>query len=196
MQKLKEESWEAELLVSTISFFGSLKMVGLIKVLANKFIDYLHPNQYEIGYYITFFGLMAISILISMFIIHFFLRAYWIGLLGLNSVFPDYGVDNSIYSKTFSEKMLKLLPPIENTIKKVDDLCSAIFSVASTFLLYYSYACILATLYVFSFNFLSNYVHKYILLIPVALIVFILLAQTLFSVLNKFKSIKIMLKLR
>lgn len=67
-----------------------------------------------------------------MFVIHF-LRAYWIGLVGLNSVFPDYSIEDSVYSKIYTEKILSILPKLEDSIKKVDELCSVIFSAAFTF---------------------------------------------------------------
>jgi hypothetical protein len=57
LQKLKDESWEAELLVSTISIFGAFQMFRLIDWSTNKFIDILNPNQYFIGYFIVFFGI-------------------------------------------------------------------------------------------------------------------------------------------
>ena len=55
LQRLKDESWEAELLVSTISIFGTLQMFGLIDWATNKFIYLLDPSQYLIGYMIVFF---------------------------------------------------------------------------------------------------------------------------------------------
>ena len=92
LQKLKNESWEAELLVSAIAIFGTFQLFKVIDFITNMFINLLSPDQYYIGYFITFFGLIAISILAAMFVIHFFLRAYWVGLVGFNSVFPDYSL--------------------------------------------------------------------------------------------------------
>ena len=46
LQRLKEESWEAELLVSTISIFGTFQMFNLISWSINRFIDLLNPDQY------------------------------------------------------------------------------------------------------------------------------------------------------
>jgi hypothetical protein len=166
LQKLKDESWEAELLVSTISIFGAFQMFRLIDWSTNKFIDILNPNQYFIGYFIVFLGLLAISILVSMFVIHFFLRAYWIGLVGLNSVFPDYGVEDSAYSKIYTEKILAILPKLKSSIQKVDELCSVIFSAAFTFLLSYAYMALSASIYLLIFNLLSDYISSRILLIP------------------------------
>ncbi len=190
LQRLKDESWEAELLVSTISIFGAFQMFGVIDWLTNKFIDKLFPDQYLIGYFIVFFGLVAVSILVSMFVIHFFLRAYWVGLVGLNSVFPDYSVEDSVYSKIYTERLLSILPKLKNSIQKVDELCSVIFSVAFTFLLTYAYMAISAGIYLLLFNMLSEYIPAGILLIPVFIMVFGLLLQMLVGIIANLKAFK------
>jgi len=125
-----------------------------------------------------------------MFVIHFSLRAYWIGLVGLNSVFPDYSIEDSAYSKIYTERLLSILPKLKDSIKKVDELCSVIFSVAFTFLLMYSYIAIFASLYLLLFNLLSNYIESYVLLIPLFIIGIIYLFQTLFSIFANLKSFR------
>ncbi len=187
LNRLKEESWEAELLVSTISIFGTFQMFNLINWSTNRFIDLLNPSQYLIGYFIVFFGLLAISILISMFVIHFFLRAYWIGLVGLNSVFPDYSIKDSAYSKIYTEKILSILPKLKDSIQKVDELCSVIFSVAFTFLLTYMYFGLSASIYLLIFNLLSDYIEPYILLIPAIFIGVSLLVQMVVTIISNLK---------
>jgi hypothetical protein len=69
----------------------------------NVLIDVIPSEQYLIGYMIVYIGLLAVSILIVIFIIHFILRAYWVGLVGLKSVFPDYSLKNSENSELCSE---------------------------------------------------------------------------------------------
>lgn len=182
LQRLKDESWEAELLVSAIAIFGTFKLFGIINWLTNLFINMLYPNQYTIGYMIVFFGLIAISILASMFVIHFILRAYWIGLVGLNSVFPDYSIKDSAYSKVYTEKILENLPKLEDSIEKADELCSVIFSAAFTFLSMYMYMAIIATLYILLFNILSTFIPETILLIPALLLFVFVFGQSIFAI--------------
>ncbi|WP_440068207.1 hypothetical protein [Tenacibaculum discolor] len=190
LQRLKDESWEAELLVSAIAIFGSFKLFDIIGWIANFFIDFLNPSQYYIGYFITFFGLIAVSILASMFVIHFFLRAYWVGLVGLNSVFPDYSIEDSAYSKIYTEKILSILPKLKDSIQKVDELCSVIFSVAFTFLLMYGYMAFFSSIYLLLFNLLSAYVNTYILLIPAFLIAISLMLQSIITMFSNLKKNK------
>jgi hypothetical protein len=190
LQRLKDESWEAELLVSAIAIFGTFQLFGVADWATNKFINILDPNQYLAGYGIVFIGLFAICILASMFVIHFFLRAYWIGLVGLNSVFSDYSIEDSVYSKIYTEKMLSILPKLTDSIKKVDELCSVIFSAAFTFLLMYAYMAFLASVYLVVFNLLSDFVPTLILLIPLALFLIVLVGQMIISIVANLKNNK------
>ena len=190
LQRLKDESWEAELLVSAIAIFGTFQLFGAIDWVTNKLINILNPSQYLAGYGIVFIGLFAICILASMFVIHFFLRAYWIGLVGLNSVFPDYSIEDSVYSKIYTEKMLSILPKLADSIKKVDELCSVIFSAAFTFLLMYSYMAFLASVYLVLFNLLSSYIPTTILLIPLVLFAIVLIGQLVIAFIANLKGNK------
>ncbi|MDO1512048.1 hypothetical protein Q2T41_05140 [Maribacter confluentis] len=190
LQRLKDESWEAELLVSAIAIFGTFQLFGLVDWATNKFIDLLPVEQYEYGYFISFMGLLAVSILVSMFIIHFSLRAYWIGLVGLNSVFPDYSIKDSAYSKIYTSKLLKVLPRQEDTIQKVDELCSVIFSAAFTILLIYAYMSLLASGYILLFNLLSSYVPAYVLLIPALLLGILVIVQSILTIIGNIKRFK------
>ncbi len=190
LQKLKEESWEAELLVSAIAIFGTFKLLGLVDWTTNVFINLLPPAQYRIGYAIVFFGLFAISILASMFVIHFFLRAYWIGLVGLNSVFPDYGIEDSMYSKIYTKKIIEFLPKLKKSIDEVDELCSVIFSAAFTFLLMYAYMAFFSSIYILLYNFLAEFIPSYILLIPLIILISLLIFQIVFSIYANLKSNK------
>ncbi len=152
LQRLKDESWEAELLVSAVAIYAILQSFSILDWLIIKFLDYLDQGQYFIGYFIIVFGFLAIGILAAMFAIHFTLRAYWIGLVGLNSVFPDYSLEDSAYSPIYTEKILSILPKLTTSIAKIDELCSVIFSAAFALMLIYSYVSISTISYLLLFN--------------------------------------------
>ncbi len=182
LQRLKKESWEAELLVSAVAIFAILKSFAGLDWLIIKFIDRLDPSQYDIGYFILVFGYLAIGILAAMFAIHFALRAYWIGLVGLNSVFPDYGLEDSAYSPIYTKKILKVLPKVSQSITKTDELCSVIFSAAFALMLIYLYGTIFSSLYLILFNVLKDFVPAWVLLIPIGVLAFILIFGMLISI--------------
>ncbi len=190
LQRLKEESWEAELLVSAISIYSTFQLFNGISWATNFFIDVLNPNQYYAAYFIVFFGLIAISVLAAMFVIHFFLRAYWIGLVGLNSVFPDYSIEDSAYSKIYTKKILSILPKLKGSIHKVDELCSVIFSAAFTFLLSFGYIALFSCIYLLLYNLLSDYISTYILLAPWFLIFSGMMFQSIITIISNLKANK------
>lgn len=190
LQRLKDESWEAELLISAIAIFGTFQLFKVIEWAVNVCIDRLPSEQFMIGYAITYVGLLGVSVLVSMFVIHFFLRAYWVGLVGLNSVYPDYGLEDSAYSKIYTERILGILPSLKDSIEKVDQLCSVIFSSAFSVMLIYGYMAIIAALYLTLFNLLDDYVPKIILLIPAYIVGAVLLFQGLLGIVANLKKFK------
>jgi len=187
LQKLKEESWEAELLISTVAIFGTLQLFKLIDWATISVINILPPSQYMVGYGIVFGGLLAVSILTAMFIAHFLLRAYWVGLVGLNSVFPDYSIEDSAYSAIYTRKMLTILPKLKKTIGDVDELSSVIFSSAFFMLIIYTNISLTICILLWFYNLLSDYVSQYILYLP---LVFIIILYILIIFLGVFANIK------
>ncbi len=190
LQRLKDESWEAELLVSAVAIYAIFNTFALFEWICNMFINKLDPSQYLIGYMITFLGFLAFGILGALFVIHFGLRAYWIGLVGLNSVFPDYSLEDSAYSKTFTEKMLAKLPRLQTSITNLDEICSVIFSVAFTLLLIYSYLGFFSSIYLLLFNLLSDFIPSYLLLIPLGIFAIIYGAQMILTIVANIKKFK------
>jgi len=182
LQRLKNESWEAELLVSAVAIFAILKSFAILDWLIITFIDRLDPSQYDFGYFILVMGYLAIGILAAMFTIHFVLRAYWIGLVGLNSVFPDYGLEDSAYSPIYTKKILGVLPKINQSITKIDELCSVIFSAAFAFMLIYLFATVSACLYLILFNFLEDYLPFWLLILPLGILALILIFGMIISI--------------
>jgi len=190
LQRLKDESWEAELLISTVAILGIFQLFKLADGSTTFIINQFSPAQYWIGHGIVTGGILAFSILATMFVIHFLLRAYWVGLVGLNSVFPDYSIEDSAYSELYTEKILALLPKLKKTIKDVDELCSVIFSAAFFMMFLYVYLSLFTLIYLIAFNSLSDHIHKYILFLPIAIISAVGILQTILSVLANIRVLK------
>ena len=166
LQRLKDESWEAELLVAAISIYGTLQLFVFVEWVTDVFIDTLPQSFYFVAYGVVYSALAAFSILSSMFIIHFMLRAYWVGLVGLNSVFADYHSDNTPNTALYMKKLVETLPKLEHSIEQADRLCSVIFSAAFGFLLGYGWMFIVSALYLLIANALIEHVSVVWLLIP------------------------------
>lgn len=170
-----------------MAIFGTLQLFKLVDWVTVMAIDQLPPWQYMVGYGIVFVGLLAVSILTSMFVAHFLLRAYWVGLVGLNSVFPDYGLEDSVYSEIYTRKISAFLPKLKKTIHDVDELSSVIFSAAFFMLMIYLNMSLLICLGLILFNLLSAYVSNYVLMIPLAILG---IAYTVFMIITLIANIK------
>ncbi len=134
--KLEQESWQAELIISGLAILGSLQLPDLIGRFGQWALTYFPLEMGIFLYLIQTYLFFAASGLIIGFILHFILRAIWIGLIGINSVFPEgIRTDSDSYSKIFMEN-IKRDYSIENSgIESLDKLCSGIFVACSIVLL-------------------------------------------------------------
>jgi len=126
--KLEQESWQAELIISGLAILGSLQLPNLIGRFGQWALTYFPVEMSIFLYFIQFYLFMSSSALIIGFILHFVFRAIWIGLIGINSVFPEgIKTDSDSYSKIFMEN-IKRDYSIENSgIEALDKICSGIF---------------------------------------------------------------------
>ncbi len=124
---------EIELLISAAVFFGLLQVPGR---LTGWWTDWVSHQTYADAH----FGLMLMQIsygivfaLLASFLVHIILRGFWIGLIGLRSVFPQ-GVDWENLSRRApitTEYQRPRIPTLDVTIAKVDRVASVVFISAS-----------------------------------------------------------------
>lgn len=136
LDRLQEDSWELELLISGFAIFGlfyALEPVSL-KLLTAQFDN----NTVFVGFLVVVH--FALQILIFNLLLHVLLRGLWIGSLGLRYVFGDIDFDKLNYSDQFTKYLKKSVGSFDTYINKLENLCSVIF--ALSFLLVF---------YVFSF---------------------------------------------
>lgn len=184
LQKLEAESWQAELLISGLVVAGLLQAPDLLITWGEYYL--IHST--ELGEFFIQMAIMmvlfAMEVLIIIFGIHFCLRAIWIAMLGLNSVYPD-GINTASKAGSgplYWKKAKKLYPDLSAYNKELDDWCSTLFSsaVSSVIALFSLSAIILLFYFVINFlvgwfPWLSAYVMKiaavlYFLFLGVALL--------------------------
>lgn len=138
--KLQEESWQLELLVSGFTIFGLFYALGPVG-------DALAIEQHEQGILVEFYYIVyaAIFILILNLIIHVVLRSMWIGALGLRYISGDIDIEKLNYSKRFTKYLKKKVGSFDDYIEKLEKLCSVIFAIS--FLLIFYVAAIFIFLY-------------------------------------------------
>ncbi len=134
LEKLQQESWQLELLISGFAIFGIYS--------ARPFINELDITQSL--YFIDFLGLamnLGVSILengwfiffINL-LIHVIFRGLWIGAIGLRYVSNEIEYDKLRYSDKFTNFLKEKVGTYDDYIERLEKLCSVIF--AYTFLLF------------------------------------------------------------
>ncbi|MBO6523694.1 MAG: hypothetical protein JJ971_07720 [Balneolaceae bacterium] len=141
LQRVAEQSWEPELLISGLAIYATIQIPQFVMdfyqyyrynlQLDTGFIDELMP-MLVVGVMLT-----ALKVLNFAFIFHFIVRAFWVGLVGLRSVFSD-GIqyDKLEYSEFYRSEMKKRLGNQDSFLLATDRLASVIFSIAFLFVLY------------------------------------------------------------
>lgn len=137
LNKLQENSWNLELLVSGFAIFG---LFQFNEYLEHQFYRLNANNTGDDIYYMIVGNLMGIlmvgtGIFIVSLIVHVFLRGLWIGAIGLRFVSGDIDYDNLNYNENFKKYIRKNVGEFDDFILKLENLASLMFSF--TFLLFF-----------------------------------------------------------
>lgn len=150
LQKLQEESWQLELLISGFAIFGLVMAYPEIGVYGKKARslgnDYLAITYLVIG--------VSCAILIFNLLLHVVLRGLWIGALGLRYVSGDIDYDKLNYSPKFTNYLKKRIGSFDKYIATLENYCSIIFAIS--FLLIFYVLAFTFTIVVVAFT--ANYI--------------------------------------
>ncbi|MGB5623872.1 MAG: hypothetical protein WBN65_15375 [Gammaproteobacteria bacterium] len=133
MNRLRDRTDELELIISSLTIFALFSIPGW---LFDKIADiYMHLSTSLVIASIVGITLLAGTSygLAACFVVHLMARAYWVGLIGLRTVFPD-GIN---WSKTPTLGPLSRqyyrdsLPDLDTVIQNTDRLASSLFAVIS-----------------------------------------------------------------
>jgi hypothetical protein len=125
--------WELELLISGALVFSLLQMPGYV----DTWYEGVRPHVAErthLGVFMLYMYLkLILYTLISCFVLHLSMRAYWVGLIGLESVFPA-GVrwEDSSYGPVMTEVYREKMGRLQSKIDAADRFCSILFPLAFT----------------------------------------------------------------
>ncbi len=134
LEKLQQESWQLELLISGFAIFG----IYSARTLITDFY-FFRENEYfgEIGVIIGLVGYIFKTGWLIFFlnlIIHVILRGLWIGAIGLRYVSQEIDYDSLGYSEIFTSFLKKKVGTYDDFIERLEKICSVLF--AFTFLLF------------------------------------------------------------
>ena len=99
LQKLQEESWQLELLISGFAIFGLFTIYDPITISTQE----AKNSQQIYKFVISLVAQVSCAILIFNLVLHVLLRGLWIGALGLRYVSGDIDYEELNYSQKFTK---------------------------------------------------------------------------------------------
>lgn len=136
LEKLQQESWQLELLISGFALYGIIAAKGFI----DDFDFYLETQFFSsrVRYILNIFSFIlqgAWLIFVINLIIHIVLRGLWIGAIGLRYVSGDIDYEKLNFSESFKKLYQRRYESFDDYIEDLEKICSIVFSY--TFLLFF-----------------------------------------------------------
>lgn len=132
LQRLQEESWQLELLISGFAIFGLFTAFPHIKLAAT-----VAKNDQKVYLWIVLVVVgVSCAILIFNLLLHVILRGLWIGALGLRYVSGDIDYEELNYSQKFTSYLKRKVGSFDRYIGRLENYCSIIFAVSFLLIFY------------------------------------------------------------
>lgn len=153
LDKLQQESWQLELLISGFAIFG---LFTASETIALNF-DIAQHDRRIVETLLWFAANVSCWILIANLLIHVILRGLWIGALGLRYISGDIDYEELNYSPKFTKYLQKKIGSFDKYIATLENYCSIVFAVSFLFIFYFLTSFIFVILIlVIATSFLSN----------------------------------------
>lgn len=139
----KVRPWELELLISGAVVFSLLQLPGVVDSVFARVQPHLAQRAHFGATMLYLYVKIILYTLISCFVLHLGVRAYWVGLIGLETVFP-HGVrwEDSTYGPVMTDVYRQKMGRLQPRIDAADRFCSILFPLAFTLVMlaFYSIA--------------------------------------------------------
>jgi hypothetical protein len=132
LQKLQEESWQLELLISGFAIFG---LFTIFDPITNSMHE-AENSQQIYKFVISLVAQISCAILIFNLVLHVLLRGLWIGALGLRYVSGDIDYEELNYSEKFTKYLKKKVGSFDRYIGTLENYCSIIFAISFLLIFY------------------------------------------------------------
>ncbi len=150
LEKLQEESWQLELIISGFAIFGLFTALDPIEIAATQARNVENPA----GYITLTIALISCFILLFNLLLHVILRGLWIGALGLRYVSGDIDYETLNYSPKFTKYLKKKIGSFDRYIGTLENYCSVIFAISFLLIFYvFSFAFIVLSIFL-----VANYI--------------------------------------
>jgi len=170
LQKLQEESWQLELLISGFAIFGLITAFPHIKIASKA----AQNDEQTYLFILLVVVLVSCAILIFNLLLHVVLRGLWIGALGLRYVSGDIDYEVLNYSEKFTKYLKKHVGSFDKYIGILENYCSIIFAISFLLIFYvlaftFSIITISGIVYIFIENESLNKTLRLIIGVPLLL---------------------------
>ncbi|NRD22899.1 hypothetical protein HNV10_06580 [Winogradskyella litoriviva] len=132
LEKLQEESWQLELLISGFAIFGLFSAYDPLNIAAIE----AENNGVLHEFIISIVALYSCVILLFNLLLHVLLRGLWIGALGLRYVSGDIDYEQLNYSEKFTKYLKKRVGSFDKYIARLENYCSIIFAISFLLIFY------------------------------------------------------------
>ena len=132
LQRLQEESWQLELIISGFVIFGLFTALEPISDAASI----AQSKQQLVKAIVLFIAVISCGILLFNLLLHVILRGLWIGTLGLRYVSGDIDYDSLNYSEKFTKYLKKRVGSFDKYVATLENYCSIIFAVSFLLIFY------------------------------------------------------------
>lgn len=151
-------TYEMELLLSGALVFGLIQLPPIVQRVFSSYMASLEGDIRLIGLLGQAYFLLVLYGLIAIFVLHLIMRGFWIGLLGLESVFPD-GIrwDKLKLGPATIKRYRSEVGSLARSVERVDDLCSLVFSLGFFIVfiwIYFIVVLLVAAILAFGFSWL------------------------------------------
>jgi hypothetical protein len=131
LDKLQQESWQLELLISGFAIFGLISSLEPLKKALNEATAIESYNKF-----LFFIALISCLVLIVNLIIHVVLRGLWIGAIGLRYVSGEIDYESLKYKKRFTNHLKNKVGSFDKYIGTLENYCSILFAITFLCLFY------------------------------------------------------------
>lgn len=121
-------TWEMELLLSGATVFALWQIAGAMAPFAAYLLPRLAPQFASIGGVIYIYLASGVIMIGLAFVIHLILRAYWVAMVGMHSVFPEgLRLDRLRGGPLMRETLLARWQDMDAAIERADNRATVVF---------------------------------------------------------------------
>lgn len=144
---LHARTYEMELLVSGAVVLGLLQLPPVVEGVFARLMEGLAGDLRLVVALLQGYVVLGLSVLVCAFVLHLILRAYWIGLLGLESVYPE-GIrwEKAQVGPGWLRILRSRLGTLAEAVDRADDLCSLVFPLAFLLVATFLYSIVMLSL--------------------------------------------------